>query len=124
MSTPAPDLAEFAEAVTLECIAALGGGHEPAASEAVSRWLTSAGTPDHPAWQLAELVRCLDLGPASSALVTLLAAHALSEPVAREVAAADSQGRGGMPVWLAKKLIPELREADLASGCALSSPLP
>ena len=71
-----------------------------------------------PALPLNRVARGFGLDTAGTALLALLFAAALSEPVARAV---ESQTGGGlgMPVWLARRLLPDLRAETFAVAGAL-----
>jgi hypothetical protein len=59
------------------------------------------------------------LEPSETALLALLFAAALSEPVARRVAHLAAGGGRGVPLWLAQRLIPDLSADALAAGGTL-----
>ena len=112
-SLPAPHDALFAasEAMALAGFAALSEGRASSAFEDLPRWLEQAD----PRLPLCRLVDGFRLEPSAAALLTLLFAAALSEPVARQAAAAANGGRG-VPLWLAQRLIPDLAADTLAAA--------
>jgi hypothetical protein len=81
----------------------------------LASWLDEAD----PALPLRRISRGFALEPAESALAALLFAAALSEAVARKIAAISGTGGQGLPVWLVQRLIPDLQADALASAGAL-----
>jgi ATPase family protein associated with various cellular activities (AAA) len=65
---------------------------------------------------LRRIVDGFQLDPRATALLALLFAVELSEPVARHVTRIAAGGGRGIPFWLARRLIPELRADALAAA--------
>lgn len=71
-----------------------------------------------PALPLNRLADGFGLDTAATALLALLFAAALSEPVARAVESQAGEGPG-VPVWLARRMLPDLRAETFAAAGAL-----
>jgi hypothetical protein len=99
-----------AEAELLAALDATGGGTCLAASVAAVR----AAPDDAPERRLAD---AFALSDGELALVLLLAVAAMSEPGARALEAAG--GAGGVPLWLARSLLPDLRLDQLSAQARL-----
>lgn len=115
LQLPHDALLALAEAMALAGCDALANGAEGGAFDPLASWLEQADS----ALPLRRIANGFALEPAESALVALLFAAALSEPVARKIAAATAASGQGVPVWLAQRLIPDLRTDALASAGTL-----
>jgi hypothetical protein len=112
---PAHALLAAAEGFALARFAALEGGDPGPTAQAFADSLER-----EPGTALHRLAEGFAFGPAETALVALLFAAACSETVARRAAAAAPEGGGrGVPVWLARRLLPELELAALAAAAPL-----
>jgi ATPases of the AAA+ class len=113
LQPPHDALLAFAETMALTGLDAHANGTEGVAFDPLALWLRE---PDR-TLPLRRVVEGFALEPAESALLALLFAAALSEPVARRIAATAGGGGQGVPAWLAQRLIHDLRaEALAASG--------
>lgn len=114
LDPPHDALFAAAEAAALARFDALAGEHSAGAGEAAAAGPDGASPPLH------RLAEGFGLSGADTALIALLFAAALSEPVARRVAAASpASGGRGLPTWLALRLIPGLRADSLAAAAPL-----
>jgi hypothetical protein len=91
------------------------GGPAVRAFDALPLWLEHAD----PSLPLQRVAEGFALRPSEAALLVLLFAAALSEHVARHVAASTNAGGQGVPVWLAQRLISDLRIDSLAAAAPL-----
>ncbi len=111
LDSPHGDFLAVAEAMALSGFDALAAGEIPGAFSGLESWLEMA-QPTPPLHRIAE---GFVLEPAQVQLIGLLFAAALSEPVARRLAAMAPSGRG-VPLWLARRLIPDLAADALAAA--------
>lgn len=107
------DLLALAAARIVEALARL-----PEADAAPALSGLRAGALAAPGAPLGRVVAGFGLDEAEASLVALLAASALSEAAGR--ALTQAAGGDGVPVWLAQRLIPDLRPAHLSSAGVLS----
>lgn len=123
MTRPASPHAELLRVAETLALAAFddvarqdGDAPAPAGFEAFGSWLARL-PPDAPLRRIAD---GFVLDAAETALLVLLFAAALSEPVARRVASASAEADGrGVPVWLAQRLVPGLGAEMLAASGTL-----
>ncbi|WP_227243336.1 ATP-binding protein [Paraburkholderia caribensis] len=108
-------LLAFAETAALDALQSLGRPDEGDALAAIAETLERCDTP-HVMHRIAD---GFALDPAEVALVLLLFAAALSEPVARGIAQACPGGAPGVPLWLAQRLVCRLRIDSLSAHAAL-----
>src|SRR5439155_21471839 len=85
---------------------------DSSAFDSIETWLSNAS----PALPLRRVAEGFALTRPETALLALLFAAALSEPVARRIAAAGAGGGQGVPLWLAQRLIPDLPALSLAAS--------
>jgi hypothetical protein len=111
LNAPHGALLAAAEAMAMAGFDALANGAEAAAFGALPDWLEQAD----PALPLRRIADGFVLEPAAVALLALLFVSALSEPVARRVAATAAGDGRGIPLWLAQRLIPGLSAGALAA---------
>lgn len=115
LASPHRDLAAAAEAMVLAGFETLEGDAEAAFSERFAAWLETAD----PGLPLRRVADGFVLDKSATALIALLFAAALSEPVARAVATAGAGNGRGVPMWLVQRLIPGLAADSLAAAGAL-----
>jgi hypothetical protein len=115
LDAPHDALLAAAEAMAVAGFAGLADGAENAAFDGLPDWLAQSD----PRLPLRRVVDGFALDPPAAALVVLLFAVALSEPVARHVATTAGGSGRGIPLWLAQRLIPGLRADALASAAPL-----
>jgi hypothetical protein len=112
LKAPHDALLAAAEAMAMAGFDALANGAEGAAFDALPGWLEQAD----PALPLNRIADGFVLEPPAVALIALLFSAALSEPVARHVAAVAAGSGRGVPLWLAQRLIPGLSAAALSAA--------
>ena len=112
---PHDALFRLCEAMALAGCESIEQGASASAFEPLAAWLDQAD----PALPFRRLTLGFALDPPESALLGLLFATALSEPVARKLASATSGSGQGVPVWLVNRLIPDLRAESLSAAGAL-----
>jgi hypothetical protein len=116
LDAPHGALLAVAEAMSVTGLDALAAGAtQTAAFAALPDWLAGADR-DLP---LRRVAQGFVLEPPEIALLALLFAAALSEPVARRIAAAAAGEGRGVPLWLAQRLIPDLSAPVLAAAAPL-----
>jgi len=115
LDPPHDGLLAAAEAAATAGFTALTQGDDVAAFDGFCAWLEQAD----PKLPFRRIVDCFQLDPPSTALLGLLFAVALSEPVARHVATTIAGAGHGIPLWLAQRLIPGVRADALAAGAPL-----
>lgn len=115
LQPPHDALLALTEVMGLAGCDALESGAAGAAFYGLPAWLDEAD----PAVPLKRIADGFALEPAETALLSLLFATALSEPLARRIAGLTAAGGRGVPVWLAQRLIPDLHAEALAAGGAL-----
>ena len=104
-----------AESMTLAGCGDVSEARDSSAFDSIETWLSNAS----PALPLRRVAEGFALTRPETALLALLFAAALSEPVARRIAAAGAGGGQGVPLWLAQRLIPDLPALSLAASGAL-----
>jgi hypothetical protein len=114
LRAPHGTLLTAAEAFAVAGLDALPDNGEVAAFAGFASWLAEADAE----LPLHRVVEGFALGASEAALLALLFAAALSEPVARRVAAAANGGHG-VPLWLAQRLIPDLPAETLVAAAPL-----
>jgi hypothetical protein len=112
---PHDALLALAEGMALAGCDALSSGEPVRVFDALSGWLDHAD----PSLPLKRIADGFALDRHETALLGLLFAAALSEPLARRVAALTAAGGQGLPLWLAQRLIPDLPGDALAAAGAL-----
>lgn len=115
LDPPHDGLLTAAERMALSGFEGVPSGSPGGAFDGLSAWLEQADR----SLPLRGIAEGFVLDPPETALLALLFAAAVSERVARRVAAETSAGGRGIPVWLAQRLIPELRADALAAAGGL-----
>jgi ATPase family associated with various cellular activities (AAA) len=115
LDAPHGALLAVTEAMALAGFDALAADVDASAFAELPDWLENADA----SLPLRRVADGFVLGPSETALLGLLFAAALSEPVARRVAAAAAGGGRGVPLWLAQRLIPDLSASALAAAAVL-----
>lgn len=115
LDPPHDSLLAVATALATAAFDSLARGDDVTAFEGLSVWLdqADAGLP------LRRIVDGFQLDSHATALLALLFAVELSEPVARHVATSAAGDGRGIPLWLVQRLIPGLR----ADAFAVAAPL-
>lgn len=115
LNPPHEALLALAEGMALAGCDALSNGEPGGVFDSLPGWLDEAD----PAVPLRHIADAFVLDPQETALLALLLAAALSEPLAREIANVTGAGGQGVPVWLAQRLIPDLTGDSLAAAGTL-----
>ena len=112
---PHDEFLSVAEAMALAGCDALASGARSCAFDRFDDWLAAADV----AMPLQGIVAGFALESPERALLALLFAAALSEPLARRLSEIAPPGGQGVPLWLAQQIVPTLRVDSLAAAGVL-----